>query len=294
MPQVSILLYVFADGKKTVPGFETKYANWTEKESIEDLAISSEGENWYKPKASKLYLTKFYRLMKTSEMTSDLIFRSASDNEPVGIAQSNTIYDILIAIVVFALVFIIILLSPVGLVFIILTLVQFLNKSRAARIVCWVLQSLVLLITILIALIVSLISLRTSLPQYSSESVGVTVHFDWSSIAIIVAVAAVVIVEILTMLWQYKFQQKYRVYKKEDNPGEVADNMFGSKKETEKKEDTVTEQATKTEQQEAETGQETSAGQQTEAGQEAEVEQTEQSAETEQRTEAEQKTRKKE
>lgn len=135
VPQVSILLYVFSDGKKTVPGFETKYANWVEKEGIEDLAITAQGENWYKPKTSKLYLTKFYRSMKTSEMTSDLVFRAATDNDPVGIAQSNITYDILAAIVVFALVFIIIILSPVGLIFIILTLIQFLIKSKAGRIV---------------------------------------------------------------------------------------------------------------------------------------------------------------
>ncbi len=311
VPQVSILLYVFSDGKKTVPGFETKYANWTEKETIEDLAINSEGENWYKPKSSKLYLTKFYRSMKTSEMTSDLIFRAAEDNEPIGITQSNTIYDILAAIIVFALVFIIILLSPMGLIFIVLTLVQFLTKSKAAHIVCWVFQSLFLLITILIALILSLMSLNVSFSPYFSESVGVTVHFDWVNIAVMAAAIAVVLVEILVIIWQIKYQRAHPLEEKEDNPEEAADNMFGSKKETGKG-DTATEQAAETEQQETETEQQAETGQNTEQteqanGQVAETEQqqtkTEQEPEqepeqeteqaTEQTTETEQKTEKK-
>lgn len=230
MPQVSILIYVFSDGKKTVPGFDISYANWLKKDDIEALAINDQGENWYKTKASKLYLTKFYRSMKTNEMVDDLVFRPASNNEAVGVAQSNTILNLLIAMIVFALTLIIILLSPVGLPFIILTIIQFLVKSRATRVVCWILQILVFLVTVLVVLVISLYGIKASFPQYSSKAIGYAFDFDWSNMAVMIAGLVAVITEVIVLIGQIKFQKRNCPKNIQDNPQKVADSMFEAEK----------------------------------------------------------------
>jgi len=227
--QMAIMLYVLADGKKSVPGFDTKYANWLEKAEIEKLAYDSKGDSWYKTQSDKLFLTKLYRLMSPDEMTSDLILRPTANNNPVGVSVSNPIIDGLIAVVVFALIFIVIFLSPIGLAFLVLSLIQFYAKSKAGRIICWILQTLDLLLTILISLIAVLIVLRNMNQELFLSSVRQTLHFNWSNVAIIVAFSIFVIAEILVMIFQYRHQKQYQLGK-DDNPAETADNMFEDSK----------------------------------------------------------------
>lgn len=85
----SILLYVIADGKKEIPGFNIPYANWIKKEKIEKLAYV-EGKPWISNlNQKKYYLTKLYRTMKFSEMNEDLVIRAADNNDPVGVPSSG-------------------------------------------------------------------------------------------------------------------------------------------------------------------------------------------------------------
>ncbi|MFA6098754.1 MAG: DUF2330 domain-containing protein [Patescibacteria group bacterium] len=88
---VNILLYVIADGKKTLPGFSTTYANWIDKKSLENLALDDQGEALLQPSKKKYFLTKLTGNMTYSQMTEDLFFREASDTSTVGkqIASSN-------------------------------------------------------------------------------------------------------------------------------------------------------------------------------------------------------------
>lgn len=79
---VNIVLYVFANRKKTVPGFNIDYASSIKPETIANLAFDEKGSPWVKP-TKKMFLTKLARSMKTSEMTTDLILRDAEDNKPV-------------------------------------------------------------------------------------------------------------------------------------------------------------------------------------------------------------------
>lgn len=228
LPQVSFTLYVFADGKKTVPGFSAEYANWVKKDKIEDLAYEEGGKSWYQTKNGKLFLTKFYGMKKTSEMTDDLIFRSASDNESVGVVKSDSVWlNLIISIIVFALVFIIFVVSPLGLFFIIMSLIQFLSKSKTAQIVSWVLQSLALLFTTLIVLIISYIVVNNLNAQFAVESIGQSVSSTWSGIAAAIATIAFLVVEILIMIWQYRHQKKYHIEKSQ--PQEKADKIFKDK-----------------------------------------------------------------
>lgn len=80
---VSILLYIFSDHKKELPGFTTSYASWVPADKIKKLAFTPDGSKpWVEPK-SKFYLTKLTRYMATSAMTDDLILRNADNNDSV-------------------------------------------------------------------------------------------------------------------------------------------------------------------------------------------------------------------
>lgn len=150
-PGVNILLYVFADHKKDLPGFTTSYASWVKSKDIEKLAVESNGDYWVEPEARKYYLTKLSRYMQPSEMTYDLYLRDADDNDKVGVPQANwenILTSILIFLIMLSIFIVIGILSPIGLVFIGCTLLQFFVKHKAIKVVAWVFQGLTLLVTI--------------------------------------------------------------------------------------------------------------------------------------------------
>lgn len=110
--QVGIELYIFTKDKEQVlPGFQTKYAAWTDKKVIEDLAFNDNGEPWMEVKEDRYYLTKLSRYMKYSEMDSDLFFRDAEKNSNIIIdtQKSKTIFYVIIALSILFL----IILSPI-------------------------------------------------------------------------------------------------------------------------------------------------------------------------------------
>ncbi|MCK5460228.1 DUF2330 domain-containing protein [Candidatus Parcubacteria bacterium] len=99
--QVGIELYIFTPDKEQVlPGFQTRYAAWTDKKVIENLAFNDNGEPWIKVKEDKYYLTKLSRYMKYSEMDSDLFFRDAEKNSDIIIdmQKSKTFFYIIITL----------------------------------------------------------------------------------------------------------------------------------------------------------------------------------------------------
>lgn len=148
---VSILLYVFADHKKDLPGFNTDYANWVKSKDIEKLAIESDGEPWIKTNARKYFLTKLTRYMQPSEMTYDLYLRDAADNNLVGVKKlewQNALISVLMFLVMLSIFLVIGLISPGGLIFITCALLQFFTKSKIIHIFAWILQGLVFLVTL--------------------------------------------------------------------------------------------------------------------------------------------------
>lgn len=134
---VSVLLYVFADGKKELPGFTTDYAGYIKSKEISKLAYV-EGDSWWQPD-KKFYLTRLSRSMTYSEMTDDLIFRSADDNRPVG-GEKTIVSKISNILLAFLVTFLIWLFSLVGLVFIIFTAVRAKAKTRGTYGVATVFQ----------------------------------------------------------------------------------------------------------------------------------------------------------
>lgn len=149
-PNVGILIYVFADHKKDLPGFNTEWANWVKSKDIEKLALESNGEPWIKTKAHKYYLTKLSRYLQPSEMTYDLYLRDASDNKPVGIKKfewPNALVTVLIFLVMLSIFLIVGLISPGGIVFIICTILQFFTKLKVVHVLAWISQGLIFLLT---------------------------------------------------------------------------------------------------------------------------------------------------
>lgn len=149
-PSVSILLYVFADHKKDLPGFNADYANWVKSKEIENLAVESNGESWIKTSARKYYLTKLSRYMRPSEMTYDLYPRDASDNKTVGVKRlewPDALLSILIFLVTLSIFLIVGLITPGGLIFVICAILQFFTKLKVVHIIAWIFQSLVFLLT---------------------------------------------------------------------------------------------------------------------------------------------------
>ncbi len=85
---VNLLIYVFADHKQEVPNFQTLYASWLTKDEIENLAFTDNGQPWKKLSGEKYYLTKLQRQMSTSEMTSDLFFKQADNDDSVNAPEN--------------------------------------------------------------------------------------------------------------------------------------------------------------------------------------------------------------
>lgn len=80
---VTVLIYVFADQKKDLPGFTTSYASWVPPQKIANLAFTPDGSKPWRQPQNKFYLTKLSRTMAPSAMTNDLILRNADNNDSV-------------------------------------------------------------------------------------------------------------------------------------------------------------------------------------------------------------------
>lgn len=143
---IPIALYVIADGKKEIPGFTTNYANWIEAKDIRKLAYDVNGKPLINPQGKKYYLTSLYRNMTTQEMTHDLVIRDAENNKRVNAPNpwTNLLWGCLIVLgIVFFGIF-----SPLGLIFIVGSLLRGLVKLRAVKIVGRICQLFSLIITL--------------------------------------------------------------------------------------------------------------------------------------------------
>lgn len=73
-----ILLYIFADKRYELPGFDTQYAGWIEKKDILAIAKIDGKTPWMEPQGEKYFLTRLYKWMPNAEMNEDL-YPNASD-----------------------------------------------------------------------------------------------------------------------------------------------------------------------------------------------------------------------
>ena len=142
----SINLYVIADRKKEIPGFSVYYANWIKAKTIQKLAYDTNGQPLIKTQGKRYYLTYFYQSMSVKDMTYDLVIRDAENNKRVNAPNPwmNLLWGCLIALgVIFLWIF-----SPLGMIFIVGTLLRGLVKFRAVKIVGRICQLFSLTITL--------------------------------------------------------------------------------------------------------------------------------------------------
>jgi hypothetical protein len=85
---MNVLLYVFADKKKTTTSFTTEYAGYVSAKDIQKLAYNDDGAPWVKTN-KKMYLTKLNRYMSQAQMTEDVVIRDADNNDTVGGGQAG-------------------------------------------------------------------------------------------------------------------------------------------------------------------------------------------------------------
>ncbi|MEA2007310.1 MAG: DUF2330 domain-containing protein [Patescibacteria group bacterium] len=79
MDSMGVLLYIFAEKKYDIAGFDQQYAGGIDKESIENIAKLDGKIPWISPKKNKYFLTRHYRYMTTSEMSEDLYPTESED-----------------------------------------------------------------------------------------------------------------------------------------------------------------------------------------------------------------------
>ncbi len=91
--RVNILLYIFANHRQELAGFDTQYAGWLKKDTIQDLAVGANGEPWIKPAKDRYYLTRLYKSTTKAEMSYDLYPRQTKTddtvNAPAEVERSN-------------------------------------------------------------------------------------------------------------------------------------------------------------------------------------------------------------
>lgn len=134
---VPITLYIFADHKKETANFYEDYANWVKQDEIEKLAKDDNGNPWVEINSKKMYLTKLSSSLAYSEMTNDLFFDNADDNDKVGVISWWENVLTWLGTIGLALIFLAFLV-----LFFILCIWQFKPCSRRCRIACWVFQSI--------------------------------------------------------------------------------------------------------------------------------------------------------
>ncbi len=225
--RIAVELYIFADHKKTLPGFSTKWANWVEHDIIREMALTDQGTPWIDPPSDKYFLTKMTRHMQTSEMTDDLFPRDAENNDKVGVGPSG--WDrfkqyigpiLLYGFIYFIVIVIASIFSPWGMLFLVGALLQFLSRNRTIHIVFWVLQSMaiagyVLMIAVLLFVPIfhgqSMWEALDDLPMYDlSTSTRQVIGFFILMLPIIVVLSTMTIV----MIWQRRYQKKPRQYQR--------------------------------------------------------------------------------
>jgi len=191
---IPIHLYVIADHKKEIPKFSVNYANWIKAEEIRKLAYDINGRPLIEPQGRKYYLTYLYRNMDISEMTNDLVIRNAEDNKRVNAPNPwlNLFWGSLIALgCIFVWIF-----SPLGLIFIIATLVRNLSKIDIFRIFGRVFQILSFVITFGLFLFFLVLALKFS---------SVFPELFWAIGGLTVGLGLVLIGQILLMIKRFNF-----------------------------------------------------------------------------------------
>lgn len=155
----TVNLYVI-DNHKVEPsysGFSNAYSNWVSKAEIESWALDTNGNPWIEPVADQYYLTKMTTTLYDYDMTDDVFFKQAADDE-TDTYHSWYDWDIDnyaeffgIAVLVAVITLLGILLSPFGIIHIIASIIRGKAKRKGWKISAHIVQWLNLVAYLLMA-----------------------------------------------------------------------------------------------------------------------------------------------
>jgi len=171
---IPIQLYILADSKYESTNFYVQYGNWVKERQIEDLGEDDNGEPLLQPEKDKYFLTSLSANYQRSQMDDDLFLKKADDNKKVNAgpeAWQVFVYGLVIGFVVF----ITWVLSPLGIMFIVGSLILFLSLNKTARIFGWVIELFSLGLTLIIGILFLIITaMNGALGNYVVVSVLIT------------------------------------------------------------------------------------------------------------------------
>ena len=202
----SILLYTLADQEKDLPGFITQYAQDINQAKIESLSFNDDGTPWVDVERD-YFLTKLYRRMKVSDMTSDLYLRNAQIEqvEPEETAPGIPGWQIWFKNLLYILFgFFVWIISPIGLIFIIASLVQFMSKSKIAHIISWIFQGLSVLSSLIAILVLAGIYYGIFREGLLPAGKRIAHAGMWGGLAVIIVMGIVII-------WQIIYQRRHKI-----------------------------------------------------------------------------------
>ncbi len=151
---VPIHIFMIGQGKYETPNnyFELEYGNWFEKKELEKALKDDTGKVLIDLSKNKYFVTRFYANMQKNEMDSDVYFNYADNNKKVNTGPGNA--EIFFkSLMLWAIILLGILLSPVGWILIAGSLMIFLSKNNTVRIFGWIIESFMLGLLIFLSLI---------------------------------------------------------------------------------------------------------------------------------------------
>jgi hypothetical protein len=78
---MGVLIYVFAENKYEIPGFDLQYAGQISKDGIENIAKVDGKTPWINPKKEKYFLTRMYKQMEIAQMNEDIYPEESKNQE---------------------------------------------------------------------------------------------------------------------------------------------------------------------------------------------------------------------
>ncbi len=154
----SIDLYIFSDHKVEASQFYNDYGDWVKRDEITTLAHDTDGNPWIEPAEKKYFLTHLSASLTAAEMTDDVFLTAAPDNDTdtnYGSTWSaSEIASVLLLMIVMTLLVIGgVMISPIGWVAIVATIIRIKTKSAGWRTAAHSGQWLVAVFTVMVSIL---------------------------------------------------------------------------------------------------------------------------------------------
>ncbi|MCX6806665.1 MAG: DUF2330 domain-containing protein [Candidatus Berkelbacteria bacterium] len=196
-PNMYITLYVLSDSKTAQNLLETKWSNWISSGNINKLNSSVAGENWIQG-SSKMFLTKMASNVNIKNVEDDFLVTKAPSNDVYPVPPYKTFAFWIWNIVALLATLFVAILSPIGLLFTVIALLQvFIIRRRWLYILGNIYQMLACLLPLFIGFIF-LVEVGQSFPTLILESgfIGISL--------------GLLLIEIVGIFFTVKMIKKYK------------------------------------------------------------------------------------